>query len=52
MKRQFLKSLGDAKNKARKHSYKCLGPGCQNNSINSHLVQQHPYIDSIAEEIL
>ena len=48
--RQFLKSLGDAKNKARKHGYRCLCTGCQNKSINSHLVQQHPYLESIAED--
>ena len=48
--KQFLKSLGDAKNKARKHGYKCLCPGCHNKSINSHLVQQHPYLESIAED--
>ena len=47
---EILKSLGNAKDKARKHTYRCLCPGCQNKSINSHLVQQHPYLESIAEE--
>ena len=47
---EILTSLGNAKDKARKHTYRCLCPGCQNKSINSHLVQQHPYLESIAEE--
>lgn len=50
MIKQFLQSLGDAKNKARKYRYRCLCPDCQNKSINSHLVQQHPYLESIAED--
>lgn len=48
--KEFLKTLGNAKDKARKHTYRCLCPGCQKKSINSHLVQQHPYLESIAEE--
>lgn len=47
--KEFLKTLGDAKTKARKYKYQCLCPGCQKKSINSHLVQQHPYLESIAE---
>ena len=47
--KEFLKTLGDAKTKARKYKYQCLCPGCQMKSINSHLVQQHPYLESIAE---
>ncbi len=45
----FWKSFGDARDKARKNHYKCLYPGCGRNAINSHLVQQHPFLDSIAE---
>lgn len=46
---ELLNSLGEARNAARKHHYKCLCPGCTKNSINSHLVQQHPFLESIAE---
>ena len=49
---EILKSLGNAKDKARKHTYRCLCPGCQNKSINSHLVQQHPFDDTTYDTIL
>lgn len=45
----FWQSFGEARDKARKNHYKCLFPGCGRNAINSHLIQQHPYLESIAE---
>lgn len=45
----FFNSLGSARDKARRSHYKCLCPGCIKNAINSHLIQQHPYLESIAE---
>jgi len=47
---EFFNSLGNARNKARKFHYKCLCPNCSRNAINSHLIQQHPYLESIAED--
>ncbi len=47
---EFFNSLGNARNKARKFHYKCLCPTCSRNAINSHLIQQHPYLESIAED--
>ena len=47
---EFFNSLGNARNKARKFHYKCLFPNCSRNAINSHLIQQHPYLESIAED--
>lgn len=45
----FWQTFGEARDKARKNHYKCLFPGCGRNAINSHLVQQHPFLESIAE---
>lgn len=47
---EFFNSLGIARNRARKFHYKCLCPNCGRNAINSHLIQQHPYLESIAED--
>lgn len=46
---ELFNSLGKSRDKARRNHYKCLCPGCNKNAINSHLIQQHPYLDSIAE---
>ena len=46
----WLDSFGEARDKARRTHYKCLCPNCSKNAINSHLVQQHPFLESIAEE--
>lgn len=47
---EFWSSFGQARDKARRSHYKCLCPGCEKNAINSHLVQQHPFLESIAED--
>lgn len=47
---EFLNRFGNARDKARRFHYKCLCPGCKKNAINSHLVQQHPFLESVAEE--
>lgn len=47
---EFFESLGKARDKARKYGYKCLCPGCSKKAINSHLVQKHPFLESIAED--
>lgn len=46
----WLDSFGKARDKARRTRYKCLCPNCSRNAINSHLVQQHPFLESIAED--
>ena len=46
---EFFNSLGNARDKARRFHYKCMCPSCDKNAINSHLIQQHPYLESIAE---
>lgn len=43
-------ALGNAKDKARKHRYKCLYPGCTKVAVGCHLVQRHPILVSISEE--
>lgn len=48
--KEFLNRFGNARDKARRFHYKCQCPGCDKNAINSHLVQQHPFLESIAEE--
>lgn len=47
---EFFESLGKARDKARRYGYKCLIPNCSKKAINSHLVQQHPFLESIAED--
>ena len=47
---EFFNSLGNARDKARRNHYKCLCPSCNKNAINSHIIQQHPYLESIAEK--
>lgn len=47
---EFLNRFGHARDKARRFHYKCLCPGCKKNAINSHLVQQHTFLESVAEE--
>lgn len=47
---EFFNQFGNARDKARRFHYKCLCPGCKKKAINSHLVQQHPFLESIAEE--
>lgn len=46
----WLDSFGKARDRARRTHYKCLCPNCLKNAINSHLVQQHPFLESIAED--
>lgn len=47
---EFWSSFGQARDKARRSHYKCLCPGCEKNAINSHLIQQHPFLESISED--
>ena len=46
----FWDSFGKARDKARKNHYKCLYPGCSKVTCDCHLVQQHPFVASIAED--
>ena len=46
----FWGSFGKARDRARKNHYKCLYPGCSKITCDCHLVQQHPFVASIAED--
>ena len=46
----FWGSFGKARDRARKNHYKCLYPGCSKITCDCHLIQQHPFVASIAED--
>lgn len=47
---EFSDSLVKAWKYAKSYPYKCCCPGCHENAIKSHLLQQHPILESICDE--
>lgn len=46
----FSTQLENAWQYAKSYSYKCCCPNCNNKAIKSHLLQQHPILESISDE--
>ena len=46
----FSSQLVNAWDYAKSFSYKCCCPGCRDKAIKSHLLQQHPILESICDE--
>ena len=46
----FSDTLVKAWRYAKTYQYQCCCPGCQENAIKSHLLQQHPILESICDE--
>ncbi len=47
---EFSDSLVKAWKYARSYPYICCCPDCKNKAIKSHLLQQHPILESICDE--
>ena len=47
---EFSDQLVVAWKYAKNYSYSCCCPGCKERAIKSHLIQQHPILDSICDE--